>query len=253
MEPNDTITVHLHLHDDLDTFIPAKKRQKQFDTGYRDKRSIKDLLQSYCIPPTEVGGIIVAGKWVDDSYIPADGDSLEVFTFTAETRNNENPMYGKENGPPTFLCDVHLYKLARRLRLLGFDTWFKAEWEDPELAEISGRENLILLTRDRGLLMRKRVARGAYIRNTDPEKQVEEILARLKLHALCSPFTRCLLCNGFLRKMDKNAPEFRTHADLIPEDVRQSDKEIKYCTTCDKAFWKGSHYKKLVEKIETYT
>jgi len=90
---------------------------------------------------------------------------------------------------------VHLGTPARYLRLLGFDTRFGNDLDDDELAELTSREKRILLKRDVGLLKRKVVERGHWLRSRDPERQVEEVVAALHLQRALKPFTRCMACN----------------------------------------------------------
>jgi uncharacterized protein with PIN domain len=136
---------------------------------------------------------------------------------------------------------------------LGFDVYFDPNLSDAQLAEISHREGRILLTRDRGLLIRKTVNRGVYVHNTDPEKQVEELLARLDLYKWAAPFTRCLLCGGFLEKVDMETGDFEVKfKPLIPSKVVDWAEEFHYCPVCEKVFWKGTHYQKLIQKIDHY-
>ncbi len=104
-----------------------------------------------------------------------------------------------------FVLDVHLGKLASSLRMLGFDTWYRNDYDDEELAIISATKNRILLTRDTGLLMRSLVTHGYYVRSTNPEEQLGEVLKRFNLCDLIQPFQRCIRCNGNLEAVDKEA------------------------------------------------
>lgn len=255
--------IDIFFHGELNDLIPLKKRNRRLTIPWRGRRSVKDLVESLCVPHTEVGGIRVEGRWVDFFYIVCDNDRVVVFpvspastiTGSCESCTPENPLYNP--GPvehPVFLCDVHLWKLARRLRLLGFDTRFDPRWDDARLAEISQKDGLILLTRDRGLLIRRVVKRGVYIHNTNPEKQVIELLRRLDLVKRTDPFSRCLVCGGFLGPVNMEGTFFeQTLRPQIPPKVFDWTKEYHYCTTCEKVFWKGSHYEKLIGMIERYT
>ena len=251
----------------MNQLLPARKRNRLLTVEWKGKRSIKDLVESLCVPHTEVGGIRVNGQWVDFSYILADNDRVMVFPvspvsssetvdpcFTCTTCTSENPLFrSMPVTEPRFLCDVHLWKLARRLRLLGYDTWHDPKWDDAQLADISQKQGLILLTRDRGLLIRRKVERGIYIHNTDPERQVKELLHRLGLREPIAPFTRCLLCNGFLEPVDMTDEEARKKLKpLVPVGVLKWTDEFHYCPTCRKMYWKGAHYEKLIKKIKGY-
>jgi len=81
--------------------------------------------------------------------------------------------------------------------MLGFDTLYRNDYADEELAHISSTEDRILLTRDRGVLMRSIVTYyGYYVRETNPQQQVVEVLRRFDLFGSVAPFQRCLRCNG---------------------------------------------------------
>lgn len=258
--------IDIFFHEELNDLLPLKKRNQHLIVPWQGRRSVKDLVESLCVPHTEVGGIRVGERWVDFSYIVGQGDRVVVFPVSplstavgsagsCESCTPDNPLFNP--GPvenPVFLCDVHLWKLARRLRLLGFDTRFDPRWDDAQLAEMSQKEGFILLTRDRGLLIRRVVERGVYIHNTDPEEQVLELLRRLDLVKRVSPFTRCLVCGGFLEPVNMESGFFaQTLKPQIPPKVFEWTKEYHYCTSCEKVFWKGSHYEKLIAMIHRYT
>lgn len=251
--------VHIVFNGRLNNLLPIKKRNRRLSVEWTGRRSVKDLVESLCVPHTEVGGICVEGRWVDFMYIVRDHDEVTVYPVPDEGSNSEtcvpdNPLFRPgqvEN--PVFICDVHLWKLARRLRLLGFDTRFDPRWDDARLAEISQEENFFLLTRDRGLLIRRIVARGLYIHNTDPEEQVKEVLQRLGLRGRIAPFKRCLVCGGVLEPVELGSTFFEEKLrPRIPGKVLEWAAEFHYCTGCKKVFWKGSHYEKLIEMIDRY-
>jgi len=239
---------------DLNFFLPPQKRKKVMEISFQGKRQVKDLIQSLRVPHTEVGGIRVHHCWKDFSYILEHGDQVDVFPLSPYTFCPKNPIYIKKRWHhPAFLCDVHLWKLARRLRLLGFDTRFNRQWDDPQLADIANKENIILLTRDRGLLMRNKVTHGLYVRNTDPEEQVVEILQRLNISNQAHPFSRCLVCNHLLKSVPPGDQEFEKRlVQQVPEGVRQHCNHYFFCPSCGRIFWKGSHFKRLNHFIDRY-
>ncbi|MDQ1351790.1 MAG: uncharacterized protein QG657_2095 [Acidobacteriota bacterium] len=239
------MSVEISFHGQLNSLLPVKKRNRLLTVEWKGKRSVKDLVESLCVPHTEVGEILVNDQCVAITYILCDNDRVTVFPVSLP-----GPL---GMGDPKFICDVHLWKLARRLRLLGFDTLHDPQWDDAQLADISQKQGLILLTRDRGLLIRRKVERGIYIYSTDPEKQVKELLQRLGVRGLTAPFTRCLRCNGFLESMDMADQEMaRKVKSLVPGEILKWANEFHYCPSCRKMFWKGSHYLKLLQKLEDY-
>ena len=196
--------VELTFYDELIDFFSETTSQKKTKISNCERRSVKDLIESFGIPHTELGQILLNGKAVELSYIIQDNCLIEVFPF----RSPDHPGSGFSiKGDIGFCCDVHLGTLARRLRLLGLDTTYNRRLTDEQLAEVSIREKRYLLTRDRQLLMRRMVRLGLYIRNKIPEKQVLEVVNRLNLKSRCKPFSRCLVCNGLLQPF-KNEGSF---------------------------------------------
>ncbi len=250
------VTVSIVFEGNLKDLLPKDPKEDRVGEEavilkFSGRRSVKDLVQSMGVPHTEVGRIRVNGETLDFSYIPGDSDYIEVFPLAVPPVSFQT---GNPSGePPRFICDVHLRKLARRLRLLGFDTFFNPAWDDADLAEISQKEKRILLSRDRGLLMRNLVTQGLLIRNTDPEQQVKEVLQRLGIQQHIRPFTRCTICGIFLEPVSIDSSFFKdTVVPRVPPKVLEWCKEYHYCTSCQKVFWKGSHYRKLLEKVRGY-
>jgi uncharacterized protein with PIN domain len=145
---------------------------------------------------------------------------------------------------PRFVLDTHLGRLAAYLRLLGFDTVYRNDCADEELARLSSSEGRILLTRDRGLLKRGLVTHGYCIRDTNPRQQLIEVLRRFDLCQAVAPFRRCIRCNGSLQPVSKEAISHR----LLPR-TRQYYDEFHICQGCDRIYWQGSHYRRMQQFI----
>ncbi len=247
------VKVSISFRGDLQDLLSPDKRNKILEVSFRGRRSIKDLIESFRIPHTEVDRVRVNTGLVDFSYILQDGDRVEVYSVLENhPYQGGKPLLAKPMAEPAFLCDVHLWKLTRRLRLMGFDVGFNDTWGDDQLADISRKEGKILLTRDRGLLMRKEVTRGLLIRSTSTEKQVEEVLERLNLRDKCRPFSRCLLCNGFLQKVEEGDEAIEKIKQRIPPRVLSWCRQYHICLSCDHIYWQGSHYKKLLAMVKGY-
>jgi uncharacterized protein with PIN domain len=243
--------VTIRFYEELNDFLPPVKRKKDIDFEFPGRRSVKDLIESFCVPHVEVDLILANGKSVDFSYIVNDGDRISVYpvfeSLDIGTVTRLRPVPLRD---PRFVLDVHLQKLTRRLRLLGFDVDYRPDRGDAELADVAERENRILLSRDRQLMMRKKVVRGLYVRNTDPEKQVGEVLDRLDLRGLCRPFTRCIECNGAIESLDVTDARSADLAARIPPGVRSWCREYYLCRSCGRIYWKGSHYEKLKKRLD---
>src|SRR5262249_37761553 len=128
-----------------------------------------------------------------------------------------------------FVLDVHLGRLTAHLRMLGFDSLYPEDYRDEELARISSDENRILLTRDIVLLKRRIVRQGYFVNETDPWRQLAEVLRRFNLVGLESPFSRCTQCNGLLVRVQK-----AEISDQLQAGTLEHYEEFYRCTVCGK-------------------
>ncbi|HAZ47513.1 MAG TPA: twitching motility protein PilT [Cyanobacteria bacterium UBA11371] len=230
---------------ELNFFLPPNKREVSFAHFFEERGSIKDTIESLGIPHPEVAFIEVNGKSVDFAYIVQDGDKINVYPIS--TLPEIPPTITVQPQPLSvarFVLDIHLGKLANSLRLLGFDTLYRNDYDDEELAQISANEQRILLTRDKGLLMRSIVSYGYYVRSTNPERQIAEVLQRFDLFNSLTPFCRCLRCNGLLETVAKSSI-----IDQLPESVRLQVDEFQRCGECQQIYWRGSHYEQMQQFI----
>lgn len=189
---------------ELNDFLPPRRRNNAVIVPFSHRASIKDMIEALGVPHPEIAVILVNATPVSWSYIVQDQDIISVYPASTAP----NVLAACRVGPPPldmprFVLDVHLGKLAAYLRLLGFDTLYRADVHDAELARISADEQRILLTRDRHLLKRSIVTHGYFVRATDPRQQVVEIVRRFDLAAEVAPFQRCSRCNGLLHPVDK--------------------------------------------------
>jgi uncharacterized protein with PIN domain/sulfur carrier protein ThiS len=239
-------TVNLRFYEELNEFLPPARRRIEFEHAFPISRSVKDLVEALGVPHTEVDLILVNGRSVDFTYIVQDGDRISVYPvfetidISPVVRLRPRPLRWSR-----FVADVHLGKLARLLRLLGFDTLYRSDYRDDELARIAVADGRILLTRDRELLKRSAITRGYWVRTTDPSRQIEEVLARLDLQRAVRPFGRCLRCNGAIGPLGAGEvpPE-------VPPRVRLAHDRFWRCADCRQVYWEGSHYRELVRRVE---
>ena len=242
-------SITIRFYEELNDFLPKAMRKRDIDYSFPGRRSIKDLVESMGVPHVEVDLILVNGESVDFGYIVRAGDRISVypvfesFSIKEVTHLREKPLRDIK-----FVLDVHLGKLARRMRLLGLDTDFRMDRDDGELADISAKTNRILLTRDVELLKRKQIERGIFVRNTDPDKQIIEIINKFDLRSFIKPFERCIECNGKINKLNYE-DNIGLIKEKVPPGVLSWCTEFYSCSSCDKIYWKGSHYDKLVKII----
>jgi uncharacterized protein len=230
----------------LNEFLRRPQRDTTIGYTLREAVSVKDAIESLGVPHPEVDLIVVGSGVVDFSYTLREGDQVEVFPVGDDDRPAE--YHGRSLRPtpaPVFVLDAHLGTLARYLRMLGFDTWYRNDYDDLELAQIAGTIGRILLTRDRGLLKRGAVLHGYYVRQTDPRLQVVEILDRFCLRDACVPFRRCTRCNGELEPVAKDAV-----IDQLPHKTREEFDAFRRCVDCGRVYWPGSHFEAMRRFID---
>ena len=145
----------------------------------------------------------------------------------------------------TFVADCMLGRLAKWLKILGFDVLYFPKAEDRDLVAVAKREERILLTRDTGLIERtaKRPNR-LFVRSDDWEEQVVQVLDEYGLWDEVRPNTRCIACNLPLK------PLSREHArNLVTPYVRERGASFAVCPGCDRVFWQGTHFGDMERKI----
>jgi uncharacterized protein len=234
-------TSELRFYAELNDFLPPPDRFRTIQRVVDRPTTVKDLIESAGVPHTEVDLVTVNGESVDLRYRVAGGDRIavypvfEAFDISPIVRVRPEPLRD-----PRFVLDGHLAALARHLRLLGFDTLCEPGWDDARLAAVSGDERRILLTRDVGLLKRRAVTHGCFVRAVHPRRQIVEIARRLQLLPAFRPFTRCLVCNGLLAVVAKQDVAGEVDSDIL----RRHDEFIR-CGDCRRVYWRGSHYQRL--------
>jgi len=239
--------VSFRFYEELNDFLAPNRRKQDFDIPFREQNSIKDMIESVGVPHTEIDLILVSGVSVDFSYIVRPGDRISVYpVFEALDISNVTHLRPAPLRQNRFVLDAHLGKLARYLRLLGFDTFYNNAYDDAELADISSSgDKRILLTRDHGLLMRKLITHGYFVREDNPERQVREVLSRFDLHDDVKPFQRCTQCNGLIQAVALDQVQAQ-----LPGKVAEQYDEFARCDGCHRVYWKGSHYDHMVRIIE---
>ena len=241
-----TCQISIRFYEELNDHLPLEQRKVAFVHNLKNAGSIKDLIESLGVPHTEVDLILVNGVSVDFQYRVQDGDRISVYpVFEALDITPLTHLRPQPLRVTRFVLDAHLGRLAAYLRMLGFDTLYRNDYDDPTLARISAEEQRILLTCDRRLLMHKQITHGYFVRERQPHLQLLEILSRFDLFNACQPFTRCLHCNGSIQLVAKDVILDR----LLPRTRTYYD-EFWQCADCGKIYWKGSHYLRMQQLIE---
>ncbi len=241
--------VQLRFYEELNDFLTPKLRKVAFSHAFDRRTSVKDMIESFGVPHTEVDIILVNGESVDFSRLVQDGDRISVYPVFESL--DVSPLLRLRPAPlrtPAFVLDSNLGRLARYLRLLGFDCLYQNDYDDETVATLSRKQHRCVLTRDRALLQRRIITRGYFVRAVRPRLQVKEVLSRFDLYRLVSPFSRCTRCNGDLQAVDKQAIE-----DRLEPKTRKYFESFRMCTTCSQIYWQGSHHARSLQLIAELT
>jgi len=237
---------HFRFYGAVNYFLPAARRNVDFTHLFDWRASIKDMVESLGVPHPEIEQLVVNGVPVSFAYLVQPDDKIEVYacTETAATSTDAPPLRPPLDGKPTFILDTHLGRLAAYLRMMGFDTLYRNDYDDEELARVAHNEGRVLLTRDIGLLKRGLVIHGYFVRDTNPRRQIVELLRRYELLPFVVPFERCMTCNGLLEIVAKDAI-----IDRLPAHTAQYYEVFHRCCSCDQIFWRGAHHQRMQELI----
>jgi uncharacterized protein with PIN domain len=238
--------VNVRAYAELNDFLGSESRGLTVRRPFRPHQTVKDVLEAMGIPHTEVDLILVNGKAELFSHRPTSGDRIaaypmfEALDIASTARLRPVPLRD-----PRFVVDVNLGRLARLLRVLGFDVWWSSDADDQTLVDVSLSEQRILLTRDRALLKRRAITHGLFVHSGNSEEQTLEVTRRLDLRQRLAPFTRCVRCNGRLAAVSED----EVIDDLEPLTRRYYD-DFSRCTECGRIYWPGSHRARLASLVE---
>ena len=234
-------TAELRFYEELNDFLPAENRKRALTVEVDRARSVKDAIESLGVPHTEVDLVIVDGQSVDFTRLLRGGERVAVYPmFEALDIAPLVRLRPRALRDPRFVADTHLGKLARHLRMAGFDTLYGNDWDDERLIATARAERRTILTRDKGLLRRRDVDRGYFVRGQDSEGQLAEVVRALQLEGLVAPFTRCRECNTPLVEVSREEA-----LEQVPEKVRALYERFRRCPTCARVYWEGSHYERM--------
>jgi uncharacterized protein with PIN domain len=205
-------------------------RQKSAALGARIQAAVPHAIVDLAAPEVVIGVEIRDHDcYVFDSVVPG-------------LDRAPQPALGQADEPvPAFLVDHMLGRLVTWLRLLGYDAVYAHDEADSALLRRARREQRILLTRDRALAQAQS-ARTLLVEARTPMEQLAEVARALALHLdEQRMFTRCSLCNGPVRPVDKEQVR-----DRLPDAAGALHDELTYCAACDKVYWKGNQYERMM-------
>ena len=143
-----------------------------------------------------------------------------------------------------FVADRMLGRLARMLRLLGYDTEYSAETTTAQLLEIARRGDRIVLTRGQVEKRFPGLTNVYSVKSEHPPYQLREVVEHFQLDVRSGLWTRCTLCNGLIEKTEKAAV-----VDLVPARVFEIYQDFYRCSACHHIYWQGSHVERILKNL----
>lgn len=232
-------TVRLRFHGELNDFLSPARRGQRLVVALQGRAPLRHLIETLGVPHTEVARVMEEDSVVSLEACPRNDASLDLYPWSAE--QPQRPVNG---GMPTFAADAHLGQLARRLRLLGFDTLFDNDLGDVRLVAQSTDGGRVLLSRDRQLLMRADVRQGCHVPDRPLQAQLAYLAARFQLCIFARPFSRCMDCNGLLQPVTLAELD-----ELPPAGVLEMQDAYWRCSGCGKLYWRGTHWRELSKLV----
>jgi hypothetical protein len=238
-------TAEFRFYAELNDFLPPEQRKRTNFYRFSGHPGVKDPIEVFGVPHTEVDLIVINGRSVGFDYQLQAGDHVAVYPvfetldISSLVRLREKPLRN-----PRFILDVNLGKLAKRMRLLGFDSLYRNDYRDADIVKSAVSERRIVLTRDRRLLYIKQIDQGYWVRAVDVEVQVDEVLRRFDLYGSIHPFARCLICNGVLTPVAK-----ADIWDRLEPKTRLYYEDFYQCVDCQRLYWQGSHIKNMLQRL----
>ena len=147
-----------------------------------------------------------------------------------------------------FIADNNVGRLARWLRLMGYDTVLLRQKDDTQMIKIALTENRMILTRDAQFMKRRLVTDGTlktlHTEQDDPEVQVREVVESLSLGYDFKPFSRCMECNEALVGRDRDYVK-----DSVPARVFATQTQYTQCPACHRVYWPGTHWQAMRRRL----
>jgi uncharacterized protein with PIN domain len=146
--------------------------------------------------------------------------------------------------PVKFIADAMLGRLARWLRILGYDVVYESVISDDDLIARALKESRVILTMDRNLVERKSAKNSLFIESSDYKEQLRQVIIRYNIDYKSRIFTRCILCNEHIDTIEKERIK-----NIVPQYVYMNHDKFYNCRRCSRIYWSGTHRIKIISKL----
>lgn len=249
MVESNNIKISVRCYAELNDYLPPEYRYRDSLLIFSFSPTVQNVLDVLNLDTQYVDLIVRDKVSIDLSTILADGERISIYpTIESFDISSIELLHPTPLRNPKFIADVHLGKLARLLRLTGFDTIYFNTFDEDRIIQLSVNERRCILSMSSRYHSNTTVQRFFQICSTSPYVQLQEVFNRFDLWNSIKPFTRCLKCNSVLQHMTMANAQL----ERIPQRVRSWCSEYQYCFQCNQYFWKGSHYEKLKHFIDDF-
>lgn len=178
------------FYEELNEFLPKHRRKTDFQVHFKGRRSIKEMIEAFGVPHTEIDLILVNGKSVEFTYRLQDGDRVSIYpVFEFLNIENVTRLRKIPLRKTKFIAEANLGHIVNYMRILGFDVCFDPSLSAWQIIEISKRENRIILTKNRKLLKFKEVTHAIFVRPGTTGEEIKRIIDYLDIKYSIKPFS----------------------------------------------------------------
>lgn len=238
--------VRFRFYEELNDYLPKENRKEWFDVTIEPETTIRTVLQKLGVPINEVDLILVNQQSQGLDYQLQNEDRVSVFPmFELFDISSVSEVHDKPLRNLKFIGDVHLGRLCKYLRILGFDTLYFKDYSVDQLIELSRQDRRILLSKDHKLGKHPKVNHWYWIRSSDPLEQIRDLYEKLDLTSSIAPLTRCIKCNNEIVLVPKEEV-----LDKLQPRTAKYYEDFFQCPNCERIYWEGSHYEHMLEFIQ---